>query len=340
MYKRFLNNGDYLGLVTEEALEQLTRGDDTRLLQAEEAAEESILEYLSEKYEIEAALEVGKKISEYNAQITYPVGAHFYYQGAPCKATRTIHGRKAPYVEPYWESCAEKVLDIAEVPMYSQTASYQPGDIVRLSNDVYECLRYNGVDYEDIRVPGLMAWEQKETSEWEANVEYSQWDVVEFDGHFYTLMTKDNQNWTTNPLRNNNWGLIGAYDSEINNYDLEPEEYVEYEGRVFSPIIKPNSDELKEGHNFVKHDPRHPNVKKHLLRLAVYEIHKLVSPYNVSSVRITDYETTILWLRDAARFKINPQIPRKLNDKSKPITDFAVSTFMREYDPYENPWQV
>lgn len=53
MYRRFLNNDDYLGIVTEEALSQLTRDKDERLAQAEEAAESSILEYLSENYEVE-----------------------------------------------------------------------------------------------------------------------------------------------------------------------------------------------------------------------------------------------------------------------------------------------
>ena len=52
MYRRFLNNDDYLGIITPEALAQLTRGNDARFIQAEESAEMSIVEYLSENYEI------------------------------------------------------------------------------------------------------------------------------------------------------------------------------------------------------------------------------------------------------------------------------------------------
>lgn len=48
MYRRFLNNSDYLGIITQEALAQLTRGNDDRFIQAEESAEMSIVEYLSE----------------------------------------------------------------------------------------------------------------------------------------------------------------------------------------------------------------------------------------------------------------------------------------------------
>lgn len=56
MYRRFLNNDDYLGIITPEALAQLTRGNDARFIQAEESTEMSIVEYLSENYEIEKEL--------------------------------------------------------------------------------------------------------------------------------------------------------------------------------------------------------------------------------------------------------------------------------------------
>ncbi|KAA3702174.1 hypothetical protein F3F94_21370, partial [Bacteroides salyersiae] len=81
MYRRFLNNSDYLSIITPEALTQMTRGNSERFIQAEESAEMSITEYLSENYEIEAELNKGKYIAEYIRMITYPVGAHIYYEG-------------------------------------------------------------------------------------------------------------------------------------------------------------------------------------------------------------------------------------------------------------------
>lgn len=39
MYRRFLNDSDYLSLLTPEALSQITRNDTGRFIQAEEAAE-------------------------------------------------------------------------------------------------------------------------------------------------------------------------------------------------------------------------------------------------------------------------------------------------------------
>ena len=76
MYQRFLNNEDYMSQISDELFDQLIRGQQIRVDQAEEAAEASIVEYLTDNYEVEKALEVGKNLREYNLRITYPVGVH------------------------------------------------------------------------------------------------------------------------------------------------------------------------------------------------------------------------------------------------------------------------
>ena len=48
MYRRFLNNSDYLGIITQDSLSQITRNEPETIIQAEEAAEMSVIEYLSE----------------------------------------------------------------------------------------------------------------------------------------------------------------------------------------------------------------------------------------------------------------------------------------------------
>lgn len=340
MYRRFLNNDDYLGIVTEEALSQLTRDKDERLAQAEEAAESSILEYLSENYEVEEALAVGKNLLPYNRQITYPTGSHFYYDGKICKATRTINGYKAPMLCEYWSEYTDLVQDPNSIPLYTQRGTYVPGDIVRLGNAYFKCEEYNGMEYETIRIPGVNGWERIEAQEWVAGYEYHQWDAVMYDERFYALVTTDGLDLMENPLDSNCWGLIGSYDPAINSYELSEHEYVDMEGVLFVPVMNPNSDEVRFGYNIVEEDPRNSNLKKHILRLAVYELYKLISPNNVSQARITDYETSIMWLRDASRLKINPQIPRKLDKDNRPVADFAVASFQRNYDPSSNPWHI
>lgn len=71
MYRRFLNNDDYLGIITPEALAQLTRGNDARFIQAEESTEMSIVEYLSENYEIEK--ELAKENISPNTTVGLPI---------------------------------------------------------------------------------------------------------------------------------------------------------------------------------------------------------------------------------------------------------------------------
>lgn len=341
MYKRFLNNTDYLSIVTEEALSQLIRGREDRLAQAEEAAEQSIVEYLTDNYEIEKVLEEGKNILEYNNQITYPVGAHFYHDKKLVKAMRTINGRKAPTDTMYWDVYDEPIDNPNMVSGYWQTKDYIPGDIVYFANAYYICKEYNGLSYGDIRVPGVDAWKSVDIQNWEANVPYEIWDVVEYDGNFYTLVKNDEDiDLTVNPYDSEYWGMVGDYDTTYQ-YEFSDHEYVVYNNKVYVPSMSVNADMLKEGYNIQESDPRNTNVKKHMLRLAVYELHKLISPNNVSSARITDYETSITWLRDASRLKINPHIPRKLDeDDNKPVTEYAIATFARDYDPNKNPWQI
>ena len=77
-----------------------------------------------------------------------------------------------------------------------------------------------------------------------------------------------------------------------------------------------------------------------MVRLAMYEFCKLIAANNISIVRIKDYEISMKWLSDAAKLKLNPQIPRKLSEDKRPVMDWQLSTFQTNYDPYRNPWLV
>ena len=103
MYRRFLNKNDYLSIITEQALDQLVRGREDRFIQAEQSAESSVIDYLSENYEVENELNKGKYICEYDKQITYPVGSHFYKDGIIYEAIKAINGFKAPADQIYWD---------------------------------------------------------------------------------------------------------------------------------------------------------------------------------------------------------------------------------------------
>lgn len=341
MYKRFLLNSDYLSIVTEEAMSQLTRGNEDRLAQAEEAAEESIIEYLIDNYKIEEVLAVGKNLMEHNKGITYPPGSHFIEKGKVYMALKPINGYKAPALMVYWELIEDRIVEEEEARPYSQILDWAPGDITKYGDNFFLCKAYNGFSYGNIRIPGIDAWvEVENVPSWEANVEYDLWAPVKHEGKFYALISLEEIDLTVNPAESNNWGLIGNYTPDYQ-YEVSDHEYVVVEDRLFYPVMNVNADVVEEGVNIKLDDPRNANVKKHLLRLAIYELHKLISPNNISSARITDYETSITWLRDASRLKINPKIPRRIDDDdNKPVAEYAIATFARDYDPNKNPWQI
>lgn len=339
MYRRFLNNNDYLGLITPEALTQLTRGNDERFIQAEESAEMSIVEYLSENYEVEKELARGKYIAEYDRRITYPVGVHIYFEGKIHEVIRSISGYRKPSIVLYWEECPDISLEAEQAPVYSQFNTYYPDDKVNYNGVLYTCLAGNGYKFDDIRIPMVGGWIEMETTLWQP-VDYPLWAVVEFGDTFYTLMTLEGFDNNIDPLVSDCWGAIADYDKDYNAYELSGHEYVVCDGRVFYPETDINSDTPLVGRNLSSHDPRNYNLKKHMVRLALYELTKLIAPNNVSVVRMRDYEDSMKWLNDAAKLRLNPQIPRKLDETKKPVTDWQLATFQTDYDPHRNHWLI
>lgn len=339
MYKRFLNDNDYLGIITADALSQLTRGNTERFIQAEESAEMSIVEYLGENYEVEQELAKGRYIAGYDRRITFPVGAHIYLDGRIYEVIRSVSGCKAPAIVEYWQEHIDINLDIETVDRYSQFSTYRTGDIVKYNDTAYICLSDNGYKFGDIRIPMVSGWLEAEYTEWQPT-DYDLWDVVTFDDGFYTLISQQDIDTNISPARSDNWGAIADYSHEYNEYELSRHEYVVYGGKVFYPETDVNADIPQVGVNLSLHDPRNYNLKKHMVRLAVYELTKLVAPNNVGVVRLRDYEDSMKWLNDAARLKLNPQIPRKLADDKKAVMDWQLATFQTDYDPWKNPWMT
>ena len=336
---RFLTISDYYEIITKEALSQIV-GDnnDSKFKQAEESAEMSMLEYLTESYEIEMEIEKGKRISEYNHLINYPVGSYIEIDEKIYKITRAISGRKLPASIDYWE---EVIVDSAdEITMYSQRKTYHPEEIVYHNGSFYQCLVANGSDYSDVRIPGLNCWAKAECEEW-VPLEYSLNSLVKYQGKYYMLISLDGyfEAWEPNECPEN-WGEIADYDETYNNYELSQHEYVVYNNEVFYPAINVNSDEVQIGKNVILEDPRHKNVKKHMVRIALYELCKNIAPNNVSVIREKDYESSIEWLVKASRAQLNPMIKRKIGENGKQSVSWGIATFQKSYDPLKNPWQI
>ena len=339
MYRRFLNDNDYMGIIASDSLSQMVRGNNERYIQAEESAEMSILEYLSENYEIEKELHKGKYIAEYDRRIAFPVGVHLYLDGKIYEVIRSISGYKAPSDIAYWSEYSDVNIEVTSMSSYSQFSTYYVGDVVQFNGVGYSCLSENGYKFGDIRIPMVNGWLEAETSEWQP-IEYPLWSVVSYNNEFYTLLDIENFDNNKTPFDSECWGAIADYDRECNEYDLSEREYVVYNGKVFYPEVDVNADLPEIGKRLALGDPRNDNLKKHMTRLAVYELTKLIAPNNVSIVRVRDYEDSMKWLSDASKLKLNPQISRKLGEDKKPVTDWQLATFQTSYDPYQNPWMI
>lgn len=399
MYRRFLTDTDYLSIMSKEAFHQLVREVDSRILQAEEVSEASIVEYLHGKFEVEKAFEVGKVIKPYNPQITYPAGSYFLIDDKPVRALRTISGNKRPSVIAYWKEYERPVgvmteeeerealieaenkirqvsledsfkpdfmvhnhhhgpqsafistrpIHVCDLPSelckarkYSQRHNYQVGDIVMFAGKAYECFFNNGPAYNDIQIPGIVGWQQVEAPEWEPLMDYGVNSVVSYKQDFYALLSKDGYDPAQSPAAapDEVWGLICEYEEDAT-YEFSDTEWVFKDGAVFIPSIDPNASVLEQGFNYDFHDPRNINLKKHMIRMATYELHKIIAPHNVSTARITDYEASLQWLQDVSRMRIDPGIPRCIDRNTrKEVTDYGLATYRRDYNPYENEWQI
>ena len=130
-YRRFLNDSDYLSTMTEVGMSQLTRERHDRVIQAEQSAELSVIEYLKQHYMIEEELLVGKKIAPYNNQITYPPDVYITYDAGDgeqiYRTLTSINALKRPTDKVYWEELMDfEMSDIKfdEIPFYSQMITW------------------------------------------------------------------------------------------------------------------------------------------------------------------------------------------------------------------------
>lgn len=349
-YQRFLKNSDYYRIITKQHFEETIRKDFNAPGQAEQIAEISIIENLIENYEIEETLAIGKRVAEYNRQITYPEGAYFWGVNEVDSATKIVEPylvlkpikcAQRPYMTPYWAEVEIDPSRIEEIDPYSQFNNYGVGDIVMYKSFYFQSLKRHGFSFNDIRQPKTInestAWKYRNAMDWSGEaVELG--EVVYVNGDFFALISLEDIDFSVTPAKGNNWAKIEPYDFSNNLYEIG--EYVVYEGNPYQAVYNPNSETIVEGVNVVFNDPRNMNLIKHMVRLSLYELSKNLAPNMISQTKIQDYMDSMQWLRDCNKCKINPTIPRKKDEKGENATDWAIATFAKSYNPYDNPYQV
>lgn len=377
-YNRFLTNKDYCSIATEEHMRQIIRDVPDRIPQAEQRAEMQILEYLDQYYEIEKILAVGKNIREYNVGVSYPGQVWIRKDEEIYKTLTCINGYKKPTKIEYWRQVVDFIDPrlIEHARKYSQLRMFSKGEVVKFGTEYWQCLVPHGYEAGEIHLPGVKAWREAEIIPWEPNLEWKKNQVCSYNEQFYQFLgesepaepsepnpddgvasvNEDNSDIEEEPTTPNppveesvltpeeddRWGLIGEYSEELEyDYSENARDYVVAEGTVFYPVLNPNPDKLVEGVNITRDDPRNANIVAHMSRIALYHLHSIISPTNISETRRWAYEDSIQWLYNASKFKINPQLPRKReHDSCMPKVDWACATFQRDYDPNENAWLI
>lgn len=373
-YLRFLTYKDYLAIATEEHLKQLVRDVPERFAQAEQRAEQNMREYLDQYYEIEKVLAVGKNIREYNPAVSYPSQVFFKKDDNIYRTLTCINGYKCPTKTVYWRHITEMITPCLteKARKYSQLRTWAKGDIVVFGTEYWECIVPHGYEGNNIHIPGVEAWKEAEVTPWEPNLEWKKNNVCSFEGNFYVYL-KDKEkeiedldeeaaeepieamseeqvdvpeptpdDVVKTPEEDDDWGLIGDYSLDLEyDYAEGAFDYVVAEGTVFYPVLNPNADALNEGGNITHDDPRNDNIKAHMCNIALYYMHQLISPTNISETRKWAFEESMQWLYNASKFKINPQLPRKRSceDGEKKV-DWALATFQKSYNPNENAWLI
>ena len=349
-YRRFLNDADYLSTLTEIGFRQLLRERHDSVIDAEESAELSVTDYLHQHYLVEEALMVGKKIAPYNNQITYPPDVFFTYEITPgeekiYRTLTSINSVKRPYSKEFWREldAFEEIGDLEKIPCYSQMITWKAGSKVKYRGSVWVCINGNGIEFNNIQIPGITPWKKIDVYEWQENLQYQVYDVVKYKGDYYMLLdTADPETMdkSKSPLVSDDWGLIGEYVEDYE-YEISDHEYVVCNDEVFYPVMQVNPDKPEVGVNMTPDDPRNQNLVKHMTRLAIYELHKRITPANISSVRINDYNDSIQWLRDAQKFRLDPKIERRIDEDEKyPYTGSVVVDFAKPMDPWKNQWFI
>lgn len=341
MFLRFLNNQDYLEVMTEREFDQMTRYEEVSIIGAESSAEASLREYLTEHYEIDEELNVGKYIAGYapDINITYPVGIYIYFNGDIHKVTQSIMGTKKPLNSEFWSEMSYDEVEGMEgvYPEYSQMETYYIGDVVRVGKSFYRCTQSNGLDMKEIRIPNIEGWKEVNFDEW-IYQEYNVGDVVIYNNQFYELFDLFEVDFSWSPdLDVKNWKVLEPY-NQNKHYKIGEKciytSTIDGKYKIVEAFLNVNKTEPIVGTNIILEDPRNRAIRKHLIRLAAYELAKRISPNNISTVRLKDYEDSMVWLNRAGKLQITPKIKRKIRGDGYKTSEWATAQLIKPTSKY------
>jgi len=87
-------------------------------------------------------------------------------------------------------------------------------------------------------------------------------------------------------------------------------------------------------------DPRCGSLVTYMTMLAVYYLHAIISPRNISETRKEMYRDALQWIDDAAHLRVNPQLVRRKDSKTgEDKDDWTMASFSNDKIVLDNnPW--
>jgi hypothetical protein len=311
-------------------LKQLTNDmDENRMSEIEIEPINLVLSYLTNTYEIEKELELGRSIEEQDTWKEYRPGALFYKDGKFYRAAHLIKPEVRFEAEKYWIPVNALPYDAKEyfgTPPVEEPESEPeiPGDgepglfslvepepepepevpveptpvvpIYELPAGFYRIIegslyRLDAAYNGEAPQTDSGLWEPIYTEQYSGEANYLASEYVEHDGLFYACAV--NHGIISNTVTHPAYVIV---DQKADTLESAPEKF----------------DQIP--------DPRNGNIVRHLALLATFFMYQANVPDRIPLTITDQEEATCKWLSSCAKMQINPLLPRKnVRDTTKKV---------------------
>lgn len=297
--------------------------DEQRLYDAEKDAVFLVISHLTNNYEIEEEIALGRSIEPYNPQKEYKAGSYLYEGGNFLMAARTLAPSVRPDAATFWR--------LLQVSPFNEAETYEPGKEYYRSQgeDIYRLVDAAG----EINNLDSLAWEKVEVTAYSGEENYLAGDVVECDTGYYVCERNNGALSDSRVHPSYTKGFVEISAQELPD-GVEPEVYDRsriyrradgFNGYVRlgesiyhlpeenEPLVNPDTRQLIPEKYEQTGDPRNSNIVRAVGALTTYFLYQALVPDNIPATTIREEEKVLNFLCDAARMKVNPLLKRKMS---------------------------
>lgn len=177
--QRYLRNTDYYRSILSQKLSQLTEDDEVIISDAEGESELSIVNWLSNEYEIEKEFDLGRSIKDFSPSIEKVADELVWVNSMIYKITDYCQPNKFPGIETFWEEVSFTIYDPTK-------EDYMIGDIVEYQNGLYE-FKYEGYLVSE-HISSSNKWVLLSEYEYDQQDDHDAGDYVKYQGLWFRAL--------------------------------------------------------------------------------------------------------------------------------------------------------